>query len=138
VAQPRSSQSVSCYVTCVQIIVWLAECFPALNFVKICLPKSKWCPQSKEKVNGLSLNDKVKVLGLLKGSMSSVEVGESYGKHESSIQSTVLNSVHPEWGWSPRSHRPTGTKHVLSLILLALSYSFITISSFIAFQKGSL
>jgi hypothetical protein len=36
-------------VSCVSISVWSAECFLALNFVKICLPKSKWCPQNKVK-----------------------------------------------------------------------------------------
>jgi hypothetical protein len=34
--------------------------------VKIFLPKSKWCPQSKVKVNVINLIDKVKGLDLLK------------------------------------------------------------------------
>jgi hypothetical protein len=38
--------------------------------------------------NVLNLNDKVKFLDLLKGSMSLAEVGQHYGKNESSICST--------------------------------------------------
>jgi hypothetical protein len=40
----------------------------SLNFVKL-------CPKSKVKVHVLNCSDKVKVLGLLKGGMSLVEVG---------------------------------------------------------------
>jgi hypothetical protein len=39
-------------------------------------------------VKVLNLNDKVKFLDLLKGSMSLAEVGHHYGKNESSICST--------------------------------------------------
>jgi hypothetical protein len=40
-------------VGCVEIIVRSAECFPAPHFGKICLPKGKWWPKSKIKVNVL-------------------------------------------------------------------------------------
>jgi hypothetical protein len=70
--------------------------FPAFNFVKICLPQSKWCPQSKAKVNVLVLSDKVKILDTWKSNKSLAEVGQHYGKNESSIHSIALNSVHPE------------------------------------------
>jgi hypothetical protein len=47
----QSTHSVPYYqLVIVEIIVWSAECFPALNFVKICLPKSKWCKKKKDKV----------------------------------------------------------------------------------------
>jgi hypothetical protein len=36
-------------VSSVEIIVWPVQCFPALHFVKICLPKSKWCPEKQGK-----------------------------------------------------------------------------------------
>jgi hypothetical protein len=39
------------------------------------------------------------ILDLLKGGMSSVEVGWHYGKNESSICNTVVNSMHPEHAW---------------------------------------
>jgi hypothetical protein len=71
-------------------------CFPALNFVKICLPKRKWCPQIKVKINVPNLRDKVKIWDLLKGSTSLVEVGQHYGKNESSSRSTALNAMYPE------------------------------------------
>jgi hypothetical protein len=41
----------------------------------------------------------VKILGLLKDSMSLAEVGQCYGKNESSICSTTLNSMYPEHSW---------------------------------------
>jgi hypothetical protein len=51
-------------------------CFPALNFVKICLPKSKWYhPRSKVKVNVFNLSDELKIWYLLKGGMSLAAVG---------------------------------------------------------------
>jgi hypothetical protein len=34
-------------VSWVYIFVQSAECFPALNSVKNCLPTSQWCPRSK-------------------------------------------------------------------------------------------
>jgi hypothetical protein len=37
----------------------LLSVFPALHFVKICLPESKWYPQSKVKVTVLNLSDKM-------------------------------------------------------------------------------
>jgi hypothetical protein len=39
-------------------------------------------PHSKIKVNVLNLSDKMKILDMLKGSMSLVEVGQSYGENE--------------------------------------------------------
>jgi hypothetical protein len=49
-------------------------------------------------VNVCILSDKVKILDLLKGGMFLVEVGW-YGRNESNIPSTVLNSMsmHPEF-----------------------------------------
>jgi hypothetical protein len=66
-------------VSCVEIFVFRAECSPALTYVKICLPQSKWCP-NKVKVNLLNLSDKVRIWDLLKGNMSLAEVGPHYGK----------------------------------------------------------
>jgi hypothetical protein len=43
--------------------------------VNIRHPKSKWYPKSKVKINVPNLNDKVKILDLLKGGMSLVELG---------------------------------------------------------------
>jgi hypothetical protein len=71
--------------------VWCAECFLAFYFIKICLPKCKWCPKIKVKfiailpwqkgTNVLNLSDEVKFLDFfLKGSLSLVEVGWHYGK----------------------------------------------------------
>lgn len=42
-------------------------CFPALNSMKICLLKSKWCLKCGINVKMLNLNDKVETSGLLKG-----------------------------------------------------------------------
>jgi hypothetical protein len=55
---------------------------PALNFVKMCLPKKiKWCPKNKAKVNVLNLSDYVKFLDcLLKGSMTLHQVGQYWEK----------------------------------------------------------
>jgi hypothetical protein len=53
--------------------------------VKICRLKSKWHSKSKVKVNVLNLNNKVKFLYLLKGSMSLAEAGQHYRKNGSSI-----------------------------------------------------
>jgi hypothetical protein len=47
-------------------------------------------------MNVLNLSYKVKILALLKGGQSLAEVGCHYRKNESSICSTVLNSMHPE------------------------------------------
>jgi hypothetical protein len=79
-----SSQSVYVTVSRISIILWSAECFPALNFVKVCLLKSKWCPKSKVKINVLNLSGKVKVLDLLKARISLADVGWCYGRNESS------------------------------------------------------
>jgi hypothetical protein len=51
------------------------SCFLALNFVKISLPKSFWCPKSKVDVNVLNVGDNMEISDLLKGNMSSVEIG---------------------------------------------------------------
>jgi hypothetical protein len=44
----------------------------------------------------ICLNDKVKIWDLLKGSMSLAALWWCYGKNESSIHSTILNSMHSE------------------------------------------
>jgi hypothetical protein len=50
--------------------------FPCTEFCeKSVSQKSKWSSKSKVKLNVLNLSDKVKVLDLLKGGMSLVEVG---------------------------------------------------------------
>jgi hypothetical protein len=67
--------------------------------VKIHLPKSKWCPESKVQLNVLNLSDKAKILELLKSVMSLAEVGQSYRENETSICSTVVNPTHPEHSW---------------------------------------
>jgi hypothetical protein len=46
----------------------------------------------------LNINDKVKILDLLKGGMSVTEFGWCYEKN-SRIYRTVLNSMHPEHLW---------------------------------------
>lgn len=73
-----------------------AEYFPALSFVKntVCLPKSKWYPKSKGKVDVVNLSDKVKFLDLLVGYTSLAKVGQCYEKNESNIHNTALNSMH--------------------------------------------
>jgi hypothetical protein len=53
-------------------------------------PKKQMVPK-KVKVNVLNLSGQMKILDLLKGGTSLVEVGRHY-----SICSTVLNSMHPE------------------------------------------
>jgi hypothetical protein len=53
----------------------------SLNFCEKSDSQSKWCTKSKVKVNVLNLSGKVKILGC----MSLVEVGQNYGKNESSI-----------------------------------------------------
>jgi hypothetical protein len=96
-------------------IVWSAEYFTILNFVKIWIPKSKWCTKSKVKLWDplkpkracyvLSLSDEKKIWDLLKGSLSSVEVGWHGGKNElSNCRTTLefycqccLGSVHLLW-----------------------------------------
>jgi hypothetical protein len=80
-------------VSCVAIIMGSTECFPMLNFVKMCLH------QSKVKVNLLNLSDKLKIWDLLKGSMFLLEVGQCYGKNYSRVWSTALNSAQPEHVW---------------------------------------
>jgi hypothetical protein len=37
-------------VTCIWNIVGPAECFPALNFVRICLPKKQMVPQKQGQI----------------------------------------------------------------------------------------
>jgi hypothetical protein len=77
--------------------VWSGECFPALNLWKSA-SKSKWCTESKVKVmlilpslkrtcNVLNLSNKVRILDLLKSSVSFIVVGWHYGKNESSSHS---------------------------------------------------
>jgi hypothetical protein len=84
--------------SCIEIIVRSAECFPALHFVKICLPTSKSYQNGKVKVNVLHWSGKVKIWGLLEGSLSLAEVGQHSGKNECSIHSAPLNSTHPGCG----------------------------------------
>jgi hypothetical protein len=56
---------------CVEIIMWTAEGFPALNFLKIYFPKSQGCTKSKVKVEMFNwCSDKMKIWDLLKGSTS--------------------------------------------------------------------
>jgi hypothetical protein len=70
-------------------------------------------PSQKREPNVLDLSDKVKILDMLKGSMSLVEAGWCYGENKSSIFSAALNSVSPEhpWtfligvSWGPCTHR---------------------------------
>jgi hypothetical protein len=47
----------------------------------------------------VNLSNKVKILDLLKGGMSLAEVEWQYGKNDSGICSTVLNSMHFEHWW---------------------------------------
>jgi hypothetical protein len=85
----RSSQSVLCYrQLCLSCCVMY--CFPALNFVKLCLPKSKG------KTNVLNWSNKAKMWDLLKGDLSFTEVGRCYRENESSSCGTWLNSTCPE------------------------------------------
>jgi hypothetical protein len=81
-----------------------------LVFLKICLSKRKWYPKKPGKTYGnppkpkrahnvINLSDKMKILDLLKGGMSLVEVGLCCGKYESDIHNTMLNSMHPEHSW---------------------------------------
>jgi hypothetical protein len=66
-------------ISCVEIGVWSAECFLALNFVKICLQtpngsqkqgKSYSIPlRPKGAQNVLNLSDEVKILDLSRGSL---------------------------------------------------------------------
>jgi hypothetical protein len=51
-----------------------AEGLPDLNFLKVCLQKSKWYPESNVKDNMLILSDKAEILDLLTGSMSLAKV----------------------------------------------------------------
>jgi hypothetical protein len=48
----------------VEIVVGSAECFPALHFVRSCLPKSKWCPQPRQMLWLSSQGKKERVVGL--------------------------------------------------------------------------
>jgi hypothetical protein len=94
-----------------------AECFSALNFLKICLSRSKWCPRSKVKFNVVNLSNKAKMLVLLKGGVSLVEVGHWYGKNEANICSSVLiihlePSVFLQW-LSPWNQIPLNAKGLL-------------------------
>jgi hypothetical protein len=101
----RSSQSVSRYCwRCLNYFMIL----PDLNFVKICFPKSKWSLKNKVKVNVLHLNDKMKILDLLKGGMCLVEVGWYCGKNESGICSIVciLSILSFPQRWSLWNHIP--------------------------------
>jgi hypothetical protein len=70
--------------------------FLYFNFVKICLPKSKWCqekqgknysntPKPQRAHNVLNLSDEVKILDFLKGGLSLMEDRWGYGNNESSI-----------------------------------------------------
>jgi hypothetical protein len=69
----RSSQLVLCCQLCLNCCVICY--FSTLNWVKICLPpQKKGTQKSKVKMYVLNLSDKMKILDLLKGSMSLVEV----------------------------------------------------------------
>jgi hypothetical protein len=71
--------------------MWPAECFPALCFVEICLPQSKWKPKSKIKLEMLNWSDKMKTWDLLKSFVFGLSLGIPYGKNGSSILSTILS-----------------------------------------------
>jgi hypothetical protein len=74
----------------------LLECFPVFHFVKIGLPTSKWCTESKAKVIVILPNQKEQIM-CLSGSenfrffcvITCMEIGRHYGKNESSICSIV-------------------------------------------------
>jgi hypothetical protein len=65
----------------------LAECFPALNFVKICLPKKQMMP--KTKVNVLKLGDKVNILVLAELGGIVGKMGQEYTVRYSAL--CILN-----------------------------------------------
>jgi hypothetical protein len=54
---------------------------------------------SKREHNVLNLNDKVKIVGLLKGIMSLAEVEQLYGEISQAFNSTILNSMNPKNSW---------------------------------------
>jgi hypothetical protein len=56
-------------------------------------------PKQGKKLMCLIQVYKVIICDLVKGSSSLVEVGWHYGKKESSIHSSVLNSIHPYHAW---------------------------------------
>jgi hypothetical protein len=89
--------------------------FPYINFVKTCIIKSNWCPESNIKVNVFNLSIQVEILDLLKGDTSLGEVVWQYGKNELHICSTELKSAHSEHSglppqWSPGNQRPANAK----------------------------
>jgi hypothetical protein len=70
----------------VYIIVWIAECFPDLHLVQICLPQSRTVPPKQGKSDGnppkpkgardvLNQSEKVEIVDLLTGGMSVAEAG---------------------------------------------------------------
>jgi hypothetical protein len=56
----------------------ISDCFPALT--EILPPQKQMVPKSKVKV--LNGSDNVRILNLLKGSLSLLEIGQLYGKHD--------------------------------------------------------
>jgi hypothetical protein len=62
--------------------------------VKICFPKSKWCPKIKVKVNVVNLSDKVEILDL-----SLLEVGWCYGKNETRVALVEVKSMELNLVW---------------------------------------
>jgi hypothetical protein len=61
--------------------------------VKYAFPKVNGAPKSQVKVNVLNESDKVKILEVLRDSLSLAEVGRCYQKIKSSISSSGLNSA---------------------------------------------
>jgi hypothetical protein len=88
--------------------VWSVECFPALNFVKICPPKEKWCPQAGWKSTCLTL--------VISQNCRFIEKQQVFrgswmvcGKNELNLHSAALNAVFPQQ-WPLWSHIPMDTK----------------------------
>jgi hypothetical protein len=96
--------------------VWSTECFPTLNFVKICLPKSRWSSGSKVKVNVPNGSDKVKIWDLLEGDMSlnrswAMLQGKwiKYPQYSTELYASWAFIVFLQWQ-SPWNHIPMDSK----------------------------